>query len=121
MPKYHKEFTVTGSANVTTFDAGLESTEAEKKKIVSVIINVSGYAGNVIEGWIDREKILGIYDYVINTEANDGDTNTPYSTNKILELEVDHELIVGQTFKIAIKCGGTAKNIQGAYKYELMI
>lgn len=120
MPKYYQEFAVTGVANAETLDAGLESTEAEKKRIIAVLVNVSGYADNLIIGRIERETIMKIYDKVFISEANDGDTNTPYSTNKLVRIELGHEIELGRTFKIGIDCGATNKNIHGAYEYEII-
>lgn len=120
MPKYYKDFRITGSANSTVFDEGVDSTEAEKKRIVGVMLNLSGYADNTIEINIDREKIVGIPDYFLDTEANDGDTNTPYSTRKMQFIELGHDLELGQTLQVGIKSGATAKNVRGSYVYEII-
>lgn len=120
MQKYYKAFSVTGAINTETPDGGIESTGKEKKKVTAIIVNVSGYAGNTIRVWIDTELIAELYDYNLNTEANDGDTNTPYSTAKMDRIPIDHELDIGETLLVAINCGGTAKNIQGAYEYEIL-
>ncbi len=117
---YYDEFSVTGTANTTVWDSGLTSTEAEKKHLVSILINVSGYQGNILRGILEREDIVKIRDYVLNTNANTGGTSTLYSTSKIVEIPVDMDIPVGQTFKIGIESGGTATNIQGAYKYKIV-
>jgi hypothetical protein len=63
-------------------------------------------------------KFVEIYDYVLDTTESTGSTNTQKSTTKINEIPIDLVIDVGKRFKIAINCGGTAKNIYGAYKYE---
>lgn len=117
-PIYYQRFAVTGAANVETLDTGLESTTGFPKRIVSVIISVSGYADNIITGWVEEEQILTLPDYEVDTWADSGGTNTMHSTKKFIEIPIDRILDVGQRFKIGIECGGTAKNIRGAYKYE---
>lgn len=120
MALYYKDFSVDGVANTETLDDGLTSTEAEPKRILSVYISVSGYQNNVIVGRIEREDILKIRDYVLDTYASTGSTNTQYSTTKLNEIKIEHDIPVGRTFKIGILCGGTATNIRGCYKYEII-
>jgi len=120
MPLYYAEFSVDGTANAVTWDTGIESTEAEKKRIVAVLISVSGYQNNVLRGAIEREDILKIRDYVLDTYGSTGSTNTQYATTKINRIPIGHDLAVGRTFKIGIECGGTATNIRGAYEYEII-
>jgi len=116
-----KAFTITGQANADTFDtAGLESTEVEKRYCERVIINVSGYAGNLIELWLDREKIFEIYDYHLQTDASSGSTNVQYATNKLNEIPVELEIPVGRKLQVSINCGGTAKNVFGTYVYHIV-
>jgi len=120
MAKYYKPFSITGVANTTAWDPGLESTEGEKKKIIAVLVSVSGYAGNEVVLNIEREKIGGIPDYLLDTDESTGSTNTQKSTSKISRIEVDHDLEVGKKFLIGITCGGTAKNLRGSYEYEIV-
>jgi len=115
----YESFTVTGSANSTVYDIGITSTEEEPKHIESILVNVSGYAGNFIEGWVETERVLEIPDYIVDTDADTGSAVLPYSTYKLIEIPLDMDLPVGQTFKVAIRCGGTAKNLRGAYKYTV--
>lgn len=117
--KLYQAYAVTGSANTTVYDSGITSTETEKKRVLSVLINVSNYAGNLVQGWLEREKKVDVYDYVLNTDNATG-TNAYRSTSKIIEIPLELDVPVGQTFKMAIKSGGTATNIQGAYKYEII-
>lgn len=116
--KYRKKFDITGVINVTTPDEGIVSSEAEPKRITAVVMNVSGYADNVIEFWRETEKLSEIYDKLVCTEASSGSTNVQYDTAKEQRFEVDLELPIGETFLVAMLCGGTAKNVHGFYEYE---
>jgi len=118
MPVYYKEFKVSGSANSTVWDTGISGTETEKKRIISIIITVSDYKGNLIKGTVERVEVLKIYDYNLDTFATSGSTNTVRSTDKIIEIPLDIELDQGETFKVGIECGSNATDIYGAYKYE---
>lgn len=120
MAKYYQPFAVTGVENKTKWDAGLTSSEGEKKKIIAILVNVSAYAGNEVRWNIDREKIGGIPDYLLDTEADLGAANFPYSTTKISRIEIDVELPVGKTFMVAIECGGTPSNLRGTYEFEII-
>jgi len=117
---YFKKFSVTGAANSEKLDGGLQSTEAEKKRLLSVLIQVDGYADNTIVGYLETTKVFEIPDKLIDTDANTGSTNNQYSFNRINEIEVGVDMPVGSKFKVGIVCGATAKNIRGAYRYEII-
>lgn len=119
MAKYYKEISITGTVNTTIYDAGLSSSKEEPKKLIEVWLNVSGYAGNVVELWQENERFATIPDKLLGTDADLGAANFPYSTTKILKVEVDRAIPIGETIKAAIRCGATAKNVQGCYVYEL--
>jgi len=117
--KYYKDFAVTGVINSTVYDApGLSSPEGEKRTLKAILINVSAYAGNLVEGWLEREKMLSIRDRVFNTSAETA-AQAPFSATKIVRLEMDYEIPIGQTFTLAINSGGVATNLEGAYEYEI--
>ena len=115
----YKAFFVTGILNTTEYDDGLVSLVEEPKKIRAVIINSSAHEGNVIEGWIGNTRVLEIYDYPLDTQEETAGATAPLSQNKINRIPLDLDIPPGQSFKIAINCGGTASNIYGAYEYEL--
>jgi len=117
---YYKSFNVVGVINITTLDDGLVSEVGEQKHIDAIIINVSTYEGNTVEGWIGNKRVLEVRDEVFDTEEDLGAANFPYSTNKINRLPVDLDIAAGQIFKIGINCGGVASNVRGAYEYTLM-
>lgn len=116
---YYQAFSITGVTNDTTYDGGLTSTEAEPKRLKAILVNVSDYQDNLVQVWLEREKLADVYDKIFNTDGDTGSTNTPYSTTKLIRLPVDRDIPVGQTAKVAIQCGGNATNIQGAYEYEI--
>jgi len=117
---YFKKFSVTGQANKETLDSGLQSTEAEKKRLLSVMVQVSGYADNTIVGYQEQTKVFEIPDSLIDTDVDTGSANSQHSVNRINEIEIGVDLPVGSTFKVGIVCGATAKNIVGAYRYEII-
>lgn len=119
-PIYRKEFTITGVANTTTEDTGLTSTEAETKRLVGMRLFVSGQIGNIIKGHLEREKILGLYDYHIDTDESSGSANVQKSVGKEQYFEINQDIPLGKTFKVGITCGATAKNVFGSYDYELV-
>lgn len=117
--KYYKGFRITGSTNTTKYDAGLASSKESPKKLDEVWLNVSGYADNDVELWHESTTIATIPDKLLQTDADLGAANFPYSTAKITKVKVDRDIPIGESIKAAIKCGATAKNVQGCYVYEL--
>jgi hypothetical protein len=119
MLTYYKHFAVTGVINTTVYDGGIESTESEKITVNAILISVSAYQGNLIEGWIEREKIVDVSDYLLNTHQAAGAANAYKSTVKMLRIPVDAALDIGKIFKIAVNSGATASDIFGAYEYTI--
>lgn len=115
---YYKELQVDGEINTTEYDEGLTSPDANPVKCRAVLINVSTHEGNVIEGWIGTERILAVYDYVFDTQELGAAATPPISQHKLIRLPVDENIPAGNIFKIAIRSGGVASNIYGAYEYE---
>lgn len=115
---YYKGFTVTGIANVTTLDGGLESTQVEPKRVLAILICVTAYESNVIEGWIGNKRVLEIYDNVLDTIEDLGAANFPYSTSKMGRVPVELDIPPGNTFKIGVNCGAVLSSIEGAYEWE---
>jgi len=113
------KFAVNGQANTEVWDKGITSTEAEPKKILSVLVAVSDYQDNTFLAGIEREEILSAPDYILDTWSTTGTTNTPRSTTKRQEFRLDHTLEVGKTFAVGILCGATATNLRGVYVYEI--
>lgn len=117
---YFQKFSVTGAANAVTYDAGLESSKENPKRLLSVLVQVSDYQDNDIQGWWEREKIFEIPDSLIDTTDRESDSSQNKSFNRLNEIEVGYDLPVGSTFKVAISCGANVANIVGAYRYEIV-
>ncbi|MBA7486125.1 hypothetical protein ES707_21678 [subsurface metagenome] len=115
---FYKAFNVTGLPNKTEFDDGLVSTIEEPKRIRAVIISVSDWRANVLEGWIETTRILEIVDLVLNTSHEYGGANAYPSTVKMLRIPIEEDIKPGLIFKIGINCGSDATSIVGAYEYE---
>ena len=114
----YQGFTVTGVANTTVLDGGLVSTVEEPRHIKSVLICCTTYLSNVIEGWIGNERVLEIYDSVLDTIADLGAANFPYSTTKKGEIIIELDIPAGQIFKIGVRSAGVLSSIEGAYVWE---
>ena len=117
---YFKKFKVTGDPNAETLDDGLKSTQSEKKRLLSVIIQTSGYKDNTIHGYLETTKIIEVPDSLLDTTEQFTDTNEAKSYNRLNELEVGIDMPIGATFKIGILCGATGTNLVGAYRYEVI-
>lgn len=113
-------FRVTGVANQIAYDDGLSSTETEKKKLLYIGIQLTGTAENDIQGYHERAKVFDIPDSLIDKEPVPADFVGVAVAPRITQIEVGLDIPVGETFKVAIKCGATVKNIKGFYAYELI-
>ena len=111
---------ITGVASDITYDLGLTSTATEKKRLLYVGLQVSGYAGNEVQGYHERAKVFGIRDTLVDTEDPTFDTNKAKPGARINVVEVGLDIPIGEVFKAAIQCGATAKNLYGFYAYELI-
>ena len=116
---YFQKISITGVTNTTTYDAGLESSQENPKRLLSILVQVDAYEGNDVQGWAEREKIHEIPDKLIDCPDEGSSNQTAKSFNRLNEIEVGMDLPVGTTFKTALKCGGTANNLVGAYRYEI--
>lgn len=116
---YYKAFAVVGVINTTQTDDGLVSEVNEPKRIEAILINVSAYEGNMVEGWIGNKRVLECRDEVFDTEEDTAAVNLPYSTTKIGRLPIDLEIPPGEIFKVAIRSGAVASDLRGAYEYTL--
>jgi len=115
----YQGFHVVGTINITVLDAGLVSTATEPKRIDAVLIDVSAYQGDIIEGWIGTNRVLEVPDFVFSTRLAFGGANAYAATAKLSRIPVGLEVAVGQIFKIGVRCGGVAITIDGAYEYTI--
>ena len=113
-------FKVTGATNTITYDAGLQSTAAEKKRLLSISIIAGGITDNQVQGYHERAKVFDIPDRLIDFEGDAYNTDAAKPGARINEIEVGLEIPVGETFKVAIKCGAVLTEIWGTYNYEIM-
>lgn len=115
-------FRVSGAANNITYDAGIKSTETEKKRLIAVHLELAAYAAtddNEIQGWQERAKIFEFPEKIFNAEL--AAATAPANTRaKMGVIPVDLEVPVGETFKIAIKCAATLNSLRGSYEYEIV-
>ncbi|GAH24542.1 unnamed protein product [marine sediment metagenome] len=118
--EYLKYFNVTGVINTTTFDSGLSSSAEAKKRLKSIIINVTKHTGQKIQGWLEREKVCELPDYCIDTQELTAADKHPKTMNKLNEIPVGVDMPIGSTFKIAVECGATKIDLFGAYRYEII-
>ena len=120
--KLFQLFRVEGVANEITYDDGLTSTEAEKKRLISIHAQVESYSrtdDNDIQGWLERAKVFDLPDTLLPTQKG-SDAEETEDTPRSREIPVEVDIPAGQTFKIAIKCAATAKTIRGVYEYEII-
>jgi hypothetical protein len=115
----YQRFSVTGSGNAEVLDTGIESSEAEPKSLIGVYLYVTGWIDNIIIGYHETTKVLELPDYLVHTNEQYANSNCAKSVDVLTYIELPIDLPLGQRFKIGIKCGGTAKNLIGAYKYEI--
>jgi len=117
---FGQRFKVTGVANTIAYDTEkLKSTEAEKKRLISVRLLVDEVADNDVQGYYERQKVFDYPDRLIDEETTAGATNKAKPGARVNEIEVGLEIPVGEAFAVAIKCGATATDVYGVYNYEL--
>jgi hypothetical protein len=116
---FTKLFRITGVANDIIYDDGLKSSEAEKKRLLSVSLLVNNYKDNDVQGYHERAKVFDIPDRLLDMEDDGCSLNRAKPGARINDQEVGLEIPIGETFKVAIKCGANTSNVHGFYKYEL--
>ena len=120
--EYTQLFRITGVANSITYDSGLKSTETEKKRLLSVLLQVAAQAGtddNDIQGWHERAKVFELPEKLVPSQAT-ATTTMERAAPDYLERKVDMDIPVGEIFKVALKCSATATNLKGIYIYEII-
>lgn len=118
--EYFKYFTKDCDASKTTFADGLTSSAEAPKRLKSVMINIDLHSGDKVQGWLEREKVFELPDYLIDTQELTGADTHPKSMNKLNEIPVGVDMPVGTTFTVALECGGVGATICGAYRYEII-
>lgn len=120
--KYFQSFRITGVANTITYDGGLKSTSAEKKRLVACHVQMDFHAAtddNDVQGFHERAKVFDIPEKLFPSEAA-GDSASDVSEPRSKPIPVDIDIPEGETFKIALKCAATLTKLRGAYEYEII-
>ena len=117
---YFKKFKITGVANTITHDSGLDSSKANPVRLLSVIVQPSTYKGSDVQGWLEREKVFEIEDYLLDTKEEWPSNVAGKSFNRLNEIEVGHDIPVGSTFSVALSCATATNDLRGAYRYEIV-
>ena len=112
-------FHVAGVTNSITYDDGIQSTSAEKKTLHSIRLVLDEVADNQVQVYHERTKIQDWPDRLFDVESATGNINLAKPSVRENDLEVSMPIPVGETVKIAIKCGATATDIYGCYVYEI--
>lgn len=120
--KFFQLFRITGVANSVVFDDGLKSTEAEKKRLVSVHVQMDLHAGtddNEFQGFHERAKVFDWPHKMIPDQLT-ADTTMDVALPRFLTVPVGLDLPAGETFKAAMKCAATLAKVRGVYEYEII-
>ena len=117
---FRQRFKVIGVASSIAYDTGLQSTQTEKKRLLSVSVITSLPKDNDVQGYHERAKVFDIPDRLIDVEIDAWTTNYAKPGARINEIEVGLDIPVGETFKVAVKSGAVATDIYGTYNYELI-
>lgn len=120
--KYFQLFRITGVANTITYDDGLKSSEAEKKRLIACHVQMDFYAAtddNEVQGYHERAKVFDIPEKLIPSEAV-ADTASNTSEPRSKPILVDLDIPPGDTFKVALKCAATLTKLRGAYEFEII-
>ena len=119
MTTFRQKISITGVANTITYDDGLKSTEAEPKRLVEIELAVNNYKDNDIQGYHERQKVFDVPDRLVDMEEDGLSTNRAKPGARLTAIDVNLDIPVGETFKLAIKCGATVSDLKGCYVYEI--
>lgn len=116
---YFQKFRRDGTANTTEYDDGLKSTAENPKRLLSVLVQSENkpLGDGDVQIWYEQEKFTEIPLEMFSSPGQV--TPNPYGINLLNEIEVGFDIPIGATIKVAIKSGGVAENILGAYRYEI--
>jgi hypothetical protein len=117
---FRQYFKLTGIISSIAYDAGLQSTQSEKKRLLSVSVVMGGINDNQFQGWHERAKVFDIPDRLLDYEGDAFNTDMAKPGARINEIEVGLDIPVGETFKVAIKSGAALTEAFGTYNYELI-
>lgn len=120
MSRRYLDFTVTGEDSKPTWSTTkLTSTEAEPKKLLGLLLHMSGYGGNKITVDLERKNLAKLYDYHFDTDLLATGDTPAYSATKLHFIELEKNIPVGQSVMIGLECGVDEMNLFGAYVYDV--
>ncbi len=120
--KYFQLFRITGVANVITYDDGLKSTEAERKRLVACHIQMNSWAAtddNEVQGYHERAKIFDIPEKMFPQRRNNLQEEA-LSEPVSKAIPVDLDIPAGESFKVALKCASSKVDLRGMYEFEII-
>ncbi|RKX83487.1 MAG: hypothetical protein DRP58_08645 [Spirochaetes bacterium] len=104
---YYTYEVINGVANKVVFGEGLMSNETSHKKLEKIILVTSARQGNVIDLYLEKEKVFSVKDDIANLPSD----------NPKQEFVIDIDIPVGQKIVPALTCGGTATDLTIVYEY----
>ena len=116
-PKYYETVDVDGTASTETLETALTSTEEEKKTIEAIAFietTATEQHDAIVSCYIEREEIARI---PLNITLIKTTSETRLSG--IQWFDLNHELPVGQSFKIGHTSGTTASNVRYLIRYRI--
>lgn len=120
--KYFQLFRITGVANSITYDDGLISTEAERKRLIACHIQMNSYANtddNDVQGYHERTKIFDIPEKMFPSLRNNVQAAV-LSDPMSKAIPVDLDIPGGESFKVALKCAASNVDLRGMYEFEII-
>lgn len=116
---YFQKLKATATTGNTGYDSGLRSTSENPKTLLSVLVQIKEEPehDSMLQLWHEQEKIaelpLRLFDSPRSGVA------TPYSYNRLNEIEIGFAIPVGALVRVAVEAVGTTQTIIGAYRYEI--
>lgn len=125
--KYYQAFLVTGTANTEVLDtvgispngAGLTSTQAEPKTLLSILISTSVQVGNYLVVAIGQGTPVLIPDYVLHTVQASGTDAFRDTAARLVQVPCNIVIPEGETLRVGVRSGSTLSTINGAYVYAI--
>lgn len=116
---YFQSLKVVATAGNTVYDEGLRSTTENPKTLLSVMCQIKEEPEHdcMLQIWYEKELISEIPTRMIDSGRPVG--GTPYSYNRLNEIEVGFAIPVGAVVKVASKAVSVTQTIIGAYRYEI--
>lgn len=120
--KYFQLFRIDGTANAIKYDDGLKSSETEKKRLTKIMLQSNAQSAtddNDVQGYHERAKVFEFPEKLVPTQVSTSTTQV-LAAQSWLDIPVDLDIPVGESFKVALKCAATATKLRGVYEYEMI-